>query len=495
MAGVALFGYLFGIEVAYGWGAYSRMAVNTAATFLLLSIGLLIWSGQTALRQNFNFFRWLPVTGSVTLMAMIAFVSAVSLAQLKSALFWRGHSYQVLVTTSSVVGSLTDTQRGMRGYVLATSPEALELYRGATNIAPRQLAQLEEMTRDNPIQQKLLKVLSGDLDAVVAYSRHLIGARDTGGLSSATQLEKTGRGLEVLNKVRADLDLFTQEERLLLIQRDAATSSNYNNIARLLVGGSILAAGLLVLANLSASREVKRRRRSEEVQHELNTQLAETSVLQNAILRSANYAIIASTTAGVVTAFNSTAESWLGYAPAEVVGKLTPALWHDAGEVAERARALSVELGRLVEPGFESFAGKARLGQIDENEWTLTRKDGSRFPVLLSVTALRDATGSITGFLCVVADITERKQQEAEREKLIRELQKALAEIKNLSGMIPICAWCKKLRNDEGYWSTVEQYVSTHTSATMTHGMCPECSAKFEAETRAELSSAQTDSR
>jgi len=80
-------------------------------------------------------------------------------------------------------------------------------------------------------------------------------------------------------------------------------------------------------------------------------------------------------------------------------------------------------------------------------------------------------------------DITERKRYETEREKLIGELQKALAEVRTLSGMIPICAWCKNLRNDEGYWSTVEQYVGTHTSATLTHGMCPDCTAKFLAET------------
>ena len=161
------------------------------------------------------------------------------------------------------------------------------------------------------------------------------------------------------------------------------------------------------------TRDITERKRAEQVQHELNTQLADALTLQNAIMGSANYAIISMTLDGVVTTFNAAAQQWLGYTGAEVVGKATPSLWHDAGEIAARAKVLSVELGRTIEAGFESFVAKARLGQVDENEWTFIRKDGSRFPVLLSATALFDATGAITGFLGVIADITERKKSEA----------------------------------------------------------------------------------
>ena len=335
--------------------------------------------------------------------------------------------------------------------------------------------------------------------------------------------------------------------------------------------------------------------------------------LQDAILGAANYAIISTTATGVVTTFNSTAERWLGYTAAEVIGKLTPALWHDADEMKARAKILSSELGLTVEPGFETFVAKARLEKTDENEWTLIRKDGNRFPVSLSVTTLMDEAETITGFLGVLADITERrrattalqeskrflrstldalsshiaildergtiievngawnhfasrntfmgsdrgvgdnylqvcdsasgrfseeapvvaagiravmagecgefhleypchspqeqrwfivratrfdgdksirvvvaheniterKKLEAEREKLIGELQQALAEVKTLSGMIPICGWCKKIRSDQGYWQSVEQYVGAHTDATFSHGMCPDCAEKF----------------
>jgi hypothetical protein len=81
---------------------------------------------------------------------------------------------------------------------------------------------------------------------------------------------------------------------------------------------------------------------------------------------------------------------------------------------------------------------------------------------------------------CVCRDITERKrnENEREREKLIDQLQKALTEIKTLEGIIPICSCCKKIRDDKGYWEQVEAYVSRHTSATFSHGICPECLKK-----------------
>jgi PAS domain S-box-containing protein len=129
---------------------------------------------------------------------------------------------------------------------------------------------------------------------------------------------------------------------------------------------------------------------------------------------SANYTIISTTTEGIITTFNTAAERWLGYAAAEMVGKQTPASFHDPEEVKARAAGLSRELGVPVEPGFEVFVAKARLGEADEREWTYIRKDGSRFPVLLSITALRQEDGEITGFLGIGSDITERQRaQEA----------------------------------------------------------------------------------
>lgn len=157
----------------------------------------------------------------------------------------------------------------------------------------------------------------------------------------------------------------------------------------------------------------------------VESQLREASQLQQAILDAANYTIISVSPDGLIRTLNSTAERWLGYSAEEIVGKTTPVIFHDPEEVDRRARAISAELGVSIEPGFEVFVAKARLGVPDENEWTYVRKDGSRFPVLLSVTALRDAGGNITGFLGIGSDITARKQAEQalrDSEKRYRDL-------------------------------------------------------------------------
>jgi PAS domain S-box-containing protein len=149
----------------------------------------------------------------------------------------------------------------------------------------------------------------------------------------------------------------------------------------------------------------ERKRIEEETRH--------LTDLQSAILNNAGAAIIATTTEGIVTLFNPNAERLLGYTAEEMIGKLTAGVFHNPDEVVARARSFSKELGITIEPGFEVFVAKARLNLPNEHEWTYIRKDSTSFPVLLNVTALRDANGEINGFLGVATDITEHKKAEA----------------------------------------------------------------------------------
>ena len=137
-----------------------------------------------------------------------------------------------------------------------------------------------------------------------------------------------------------------------------------------------------------------------------------TGALQNAILNSANFSSIATDAKGVIQIFNVGAERMLGYTALEVMNKITPADISDPQEVIARAKALSDELGTQIEPGFEALVFKASRGIEDIYELTYIRKDGSRFPAVVSVTALRDAQNAIIGYLLIGTDNTARKQAE-----------------------------------------------------------------------------------
>ncbi len=151
--------------------------------------------------------------------------------------------------------------------------------------------------------------------------------------------------------------------------------------------------------------------------------LFKAGALQNAIVNSANFSSIATDAQGVIQIFNVGAERMFGYAANEVINRITPADLHDAGDVVARAQALSVEFDTSIAPGFEALAFKASRGIEDIYEVTNVRADGTRFPAVVSVTALRDARDRIIGYLLIVSDNTARQQVEEERGKLDQRLR------------------------------------------------------------------------
>ena len=163
-------------------------------------------------------------------------------------------------------------------------------------------------------------------------------------------------------------------------------------------------------------RNITARKQEEEA-------LLKAGALQNAIFNSANFSSIATDEKGVIQIFNVGAERMLGYAAADVMNKITPADISDPQEVIARAKALSAELATPIAPGFEALVFKASRGIEDIYELTYIRKDGSRFPAIVSVTALRDAQNAIIGYLLIGTDNTARKQIEAEQKQLAQRLR------------------------------------------------------------------------
>jgi len=151
--------------------------------------------------------------------------------------------------------------------------------------------------------------------------------------------------------------------------------------------------------------------------------LLKAGALQRAIFNSANFSSIATDAKGVIQIFNVGAERMLGYTAADVMNKITPADISDPQELIARAKALSIEIGTPITPGFEALVFKASRGIEDIYELTYIRKDGTRFPAVVSVTALRDAQDAIIGYLLIGTDNTARKLVEAEQKKLDQRLR------------------------------------------------------------------------
>ena len=151
--------------------------------------------------------------------------------------------------------------------------------------------------------------------------------------------------------------------------------------------------------------------------------LVQAGALQSAIFNSANFSSIATDAKGVIQIFNVGAECMLGYTAAEVMNRITPADISDPRELVARAEELSLELGTPITPGFEALVFKASRGIEDIYQLTYIRKDGSRFPAVVSVTALRDEQQGIIGYLLIGTDNTARKQVEAEQQHLSQRLR------------------------------------------------------------------------
>jgi len=171
-------------------------------------------------------------------------------------------------------------------------------------------------------------------------------------------------------------------------------------------------------------------------EQERQTALLKTGALQSAIITSANFSIIATDEKGIIQLFNVGAERMLGYRAVEVVNRINPSDIHDPLEVMARAQALSLELDTPIAPGFEALAFKASRGIEDIYELTYIRKDGGRFPAIVSITALRDDFGELIGYLLIGTDNSLRKQVEAELNQALAAAEKAnRAKTDFLSGM------------------------------------------------------------
>jgi len=213
--------------------------------------------------------------------------------------------------------------------------------------------------------------------------------------------EPEGQRLAPILSVSRDIRVADKVWRLTVTPTTVVVRSQSSFLPiMLLIGGLMIAALLALTMRAILLAKVK------------SAYLVRSNRLNDAILSSSAFLIIATDRDGTVVLFNRAAEKALGYDAAEVVGLMNPSVWHDPEEVVARAVALGEELGRPVEPGFPVFTLKAVRDGVESRQWTYIGKAGDRFPVSLTVTPLRDDTGQITGYLGVAENVTERLEHQ-----------------------------------------------------------------------------------
>ena len=196
----------------------------------------------------------------------------------------------------------------------------------------------------------------------------------------------------------------------------------------------------------------------------ISKQSQEASQQLAAIVESTADAIIGKDRDGRIVSWNAGAEQMFGYSSREAIGQSIFMLAPEGMTAAEMTGLLE----------------RLRSGEKIENYETVRRKkDGGVIDVALTISPVKDELGQIEGSSTIARDITSRKLSEKERDELLASLQDALANVKTLHGMLPICSACNKIRNDEGYWERIETYIRERSDAEFTHSICPDCAKKL----------------
>lgn len=454
---LALFGHIFEVDILDKLVFTTTQALNTIVTFFILYGGILLLRPQEGLMQQVTS----PLLGGVVLRRLLPWATIFpatlnwfslqgeKLGWYKAEFGYTLRSTVMVLTFSSLIwgtARILDRVDGNRHQaeaelkkinetseiLVAERTEALQKsqarFAGILEIANDAIISVDRTQRITLFNQGAEKIFGYKIEEVLGQPLNLLLPEQFRN-AHHQHIQQFAQSSGESRRMRERGEIFGRRQ-------DGTDFPAEASISRLEIGDETVFTVML--------RDISDRKKAEQ-------ELSQTTTLQKAILNSANYSIISSAVDGTILTFNKAAERWLGYSAEEVVGKATPAIIHDKKEVAHRAQELSVEMGISIEPGFETLVAKARLGEPDEYEWSYIRKDGSRFPLLLSVTALYDGEGNIAGFLGIGNDITLRKQAEASLAQMAAIVQYSGDGIvsKSLDGII--LSWNKAAEKIFGY--------------------------------------------
>jgi PAS domain S-box-containing protein len=301
-------------------------------------------------------------------------------------------------------------ESALRRYIITGDRDALAPFNKAVTEMDTELASLMRLEREHPDHQHAKDKLAAAVARRKTRFQETILLRREKGFMEARLRVLTGEGTRLSEEIRAASAEFADMERSHLrnwqLESQAASAQRGRLLTAVFLAAFLGLAGLLALA----LRNARRSNRAEAA-------LAATNLHLKGVLNAATQiSIISTDTSGVITVFSAGAEKMLGYGAAEMIGR-TPAAFHLPEEMEARSRELSATLRRPV-TGFDVFVEVARTAPYERREWTYVRKDGRRLTVELTVTAVRNASGEITGFLGIASDVTSQRHAQMQMRKL-----------------------------------------------------------------------------
>ena len=341
-------------------------------------------------------------------MAILVVVGWISYEQTRTLIedsSWTSHTEEVIGDTYELLSKFEQAESAQGRYLLTGNESFLDIYQSDLRAADELQRQLLRLTSDNTSEQSRVRELRQLMDSKIEHMHAMAERRRQQGQTAELSQQLATEGKARMEHIQQKISEIVLTETQLLASRTLVERRSAENALRSILVGGILALLFLGVAGFALQSDVRKRLLVER-------RLQHTTAVQRAILNSANYAIISTDTAGMIVLFNSAAERLLGYHSSEVVNQLTPALFHLPEELKKHAASAERLLGHAVKPGFDSLVASARLGTPMETEWTYVRGDRSTFAGLLSISAMHDEQGVISGYVFIISDISARKAAE-----------------------------------------------------------------------------------
>jgi PAS domain S-box-containing protein len=380
---------------------YRGMAVPTAGCLILLAAAIL---RPAKSKENEGSASWPFLAAALGMLASIGIVLLQNNGDLIAANRMVTHTFEVRGTVDAFIAAEAREESNTYAFVL-TGEETFTAGVADQRVETVRLIEaLKQLVARNREQLERVNSLAGLAERKFAGDERIVQARQNQGREAAEKLLFVP-GLSSTGSLESLAETIRTEEDKLLAVRNVQRFALERDSRIMEIFGGLIALGLLGASVSTARRSTAAKKLAE-------SSLITANQLQRAVLDGTRFGVIATKLDGTIQVFNAGAEKMLGHTRTEMVGRRTLEFVHVPGEIKARAGELTVLLGRRVEPGLEAFTAQAKLGRADEREWTYVRKDGSKLPVLVSITPLTDPSGLITGFLSVAQDLTDSKRME-----------------------------------------------------------------------------------